>query len=109
MFIQWYEITGTSGGSLWILTSNLFLTLFIINHQSGKTSSRVFLIIWLSVIIIPTGFSIYRFLTIRENNYNTTEVLVIQPNIDPYTEKFRIPFKDQLKKVINHGRRCGFK
>ena len=100
MFIQWYEITGTSGGSLWILTSNVFLTLFIINHQSGKTSSKVFLIIWLSVVIIPTGSSIYRFLTIRENNYNTTEVLVIQPNIDPYTEKFRIPFEDQLKKVL---------
>ena len=101
LFIQWYEITGTSGGSLWILTSNIILTLLIINHQSGNKRSKIFLIIWLSVIIIPSGYSIYRYLTISENNYNTTEVLVIQPNIDPYTEKFRIPFRDQLKKVIS--------
>jgi apolipoprotein N-acyltransferase len=100
MFIQWYEITGTSGGSLWILTSNVILTLFIINYLSGKTCSKFFLYIWLSVIIIPSGYSIYRYHTIKENNSDPTEVLVIQPNIDPYTEKFRIPFEDQLKKVI---------
>ncbi len=100
MFIQWYEITGTSGGSLWILTSNVILTLYIINNMSGKTNSKLILIIWLSIIIVPSGSSIYRYLTIRENKLNPTEVLVIQPNIDPYTEKFRIPFDDQLKKVI---------
>ena len=29
MFIQWYEVTGTAGGTLWILISNLSLTLFL--------------------------------------------------------------------------------
>src|SRR5450759_4769885 len=33
LFIQWYEVTGTSGGSLWILCSNLFFTIFLVNSM----------------------------------------------------------------------------
>jgi apolipoprotein N-acyltransferase len=100
LFIQWYETTGTAGGSLWILSSNLFLTIFLINSLTKKSSNSVYLIIWLIIIILPSGISVYRYFTINQNNKNATEVVIIQPNTDPYTEKFTIPFEDQLKKVI---------
>ena len=32
LFIQWYDITGTSGGTLWILCSNIILSVFLINY-----------------------------------------------------------------------------
>ena len=100
MFIQWYEATGTAGGSLWILCSNLFLTLFLVNSPARKMSNRFFLVIWLSVIIIPSAISITRYFTIKQTEKGATEVIIIQPNTDPYTEKFTIPFEVQLKKVI---------
>jgi apolipoprotein N-acyltransferase len=100
LFIQWYEVTGTAGGSLWILCSNLFLTIFLVNSLTKKRMNELYLIIWLSIIIIPSAISIYRYHTIKHSNRNLSEVVVIQPNIDPYTEKFTIPFQDQLKKVI---------
>ena len=100
MFIQWYELTGTAGGSLWILCSNLFLTLFLINFNKNKRRSRIFMAIWLFVITIPAAISITRFYTIEQNANSTGEVLIIQPNFDPYTEKFDIPFNEQLKRVI---------
>jgi apolipoprotein N-acyltransferase len=43
---------------------------------------------------------VYRYHTIEQNQKNGSEVVIIQPNTDPYTEKFTIPFEDQLKKVI---------
>jgi apolipoprotein N-acyltransferase len=98
-FVQWYEITGTSGGSLWILSSNLFLSIFLVNSVKRK-KNRFFLWIWLSIIIIPSAISITRYLTIKQNLNNPDEVIIIQPNIDPYTQKFVIPFEDQLSKVI---------
>jgi apolipoprotein N-acyltransferase len=58
------------------------------------------LLIWLSIIIIPSVFSIIRYNTIKQNEDNIAEVVIIQPDIDPYTQKFIIPFEDQLKKVI---------
>jgi apolipoprotein N-acyltransferase len=104
LFVQWYEVTGTAGGSLWILLSNLFLTVLVINSISKKHKPLFFLFIWLSVILIPSAVSIIRYLTIKQNSKNGSEVVIIQPNTDPYTEKFTIPFEEQLQKVINQAR-----
>lgn len=99
-FIQWYEVTGTAGGSIWILFSNLFLALFLVNSLKPKGRSVIYLTIWLLAIILPSAVSITRYLTIKQNTKDGEEVLIVQPNIDPYTEKFTIPFDDQLRKVI---------
>jgi apolipoprotein N-acyltransferase len=99
LFTQWYEITGTGGGSLWILVSNICLTIFLINSMSGKKQSTHYLLIWLLVVLVPATLSIYRYKTITSNN-NNSEVVIVQPNTDPYTEKFTIPFEEQLNKVI---------
>ena len=100
MFVQWYELTGTAGGTLWILLSNLFLSLFIVNHLAGEKRSGLFLVIWLSVVLIPAGISLTRYYTIKSEGTTASEVLIIQPNTDPYTEKFTVPFEVQLQKVI---------
>ncbi len=100
MFVQWYELTGTAGGTLWILLSNLFLSLFIVKHFAGVKRSRTFLVIWLAVVLIPAGISLTRYHTIKPSGLAASEVLIIQPNTDPYTEKFTVPFEAQLQKVI---------
>ena len=55
LFVQWYEITGTAGGSLWILCSNLFLTIFLVNSLTKKQKNTFYLVIWLAIIIIPSA------------------------------------------------------
>jgi apolipoprotein N-acyltransferase len=100
IFIQWYEVTGTAGGTLWILCSNLFLTIILVNSFSANRRNRYVLIVWLSVIILPAVISITRYYTIMQSEAKSSEVVIIQPNADPYTEKFTIPFVEQLKKVI---------
>ncbi len=101
LFIQWYEMTGTGGGSLWILSSNIFLTIFLVNTITKKKKNFLYLIVWLTIIIIPSAFSIYRYNTIIPNNKNGSEIVIVQPNTDPYTEKFTIPFEVQLAKVMD--------
>ncbi len=100
LFIQWYDITGTAGGTLWILLSNLVLSAFFVKYTSGEKRSVNWLLLWLTIIIIPSVYSVYRFNSIRENDENANEVVIIQPNIDPYVDKFRIPFGRQLRKVL---------
>ena len=48
-FIQWYEYTGTLGGSLWILLANIFLFQFVNNKSKYLLFSLV--------IAIPILFS----------------------------------------------------
>jgi len=84
VFIQWYEITGAAGGSLWILLSNLLLFLFL-SASLNERKNRLFLFaIWISVIIIPVTISLTRFNNIKPSRGNESEVFIIQPNVDPF-------------------------
>jgi apolipoprotein N-acyltransferase len=100
LFIQWYEVTGTAGGTLWILSSNLLLSVFIIRSPNSFRMSRHWLFIWILIIVMPSVLSVSRYLTIKSDSLKSSEIVIVQPNFDPYKEKFRIPFEEQLKKVI---------
>jgi apolipoprotein N-acyltransferase len=93
--IQWYEFTGVLGGSLWIWIVNIFLFLFLIRKRF------IFLIGALLALIVPILFSLWSY-----NNYEEKgrgiEIVVVQPNIEPYHEKFPdgkkfIPYEQQLE------------
>lgn len=101
-FIQWYEVTGTAGGTLWILLSNLFLFRFLIRLPL-KNGKRVFmhLSVWLIIIFVPTILSLVRYRTINPTSGHEEDVVIVQPNFDPYQEKFTIPFEKQLEKIIS--------
>jgi apolipoprotein N-acyltransferase len=104
MFVQWYELTGTGGGTLWILSSNLFLTLYLVSYLGEEKRSGIFLAIWMCIVLLPAGISMTRYFTIKTSAGTPSEVVIIQPDTDPYTEKFSIPFEAQLQKVISMAR-----
>jgi apolipoprotein N-acyltransferase len=89
LFIQWYEYTGTFGGTFWILLVNVlgfnlikhFIQHRTLNNKIIQTS------ILAGVILIPVIFSLIRFGTYKEK-HDPKEIVVLQPNIDPYGAKF---------------------
>ena len=100
MFIQWYEVTGAAGGTLWILCSNLVLSAYLANSLLTKKVNNVYLWIWLAIIIIPSAISINRYFSIQPVNTGAKEVVILQPDVDPYTEKFNVPFPQQWDKAM---------
>ncbi len=100
--IQWYEVTGTAGGTLWILLSNLFLFRLLVSLP-GKNRKRflVQLSVWLIIILVPPIISIARYMTINPASGNKEEVVIVQPDFDPYEEKFTLPFEKQLEQIIS--------
>ncbi len=100
--IQWYEVTGTAGGTFWILLSNLFL-FRLLNSMPVKNRKRLFvhLSVWLIIIFVPTIQSLIRYSTINPSTGYEEEVVIVQPNFDPYEEKFTLPFEKQLEKIIS--------
>jgi apolipoprotein N-acyltransferase len=105
-WIQWYEWTGVFGGTLWVLLGNLafYLALF----RSGALQrgfipwrSLTYTVLW---ILLPIAFSYYRYVTYEEKGA-LHEMVVLQPNIDPYAEKFEegerfIPYEEQVRMFI---------
>jgi apolipoprotein N-acyltransferase len=103
IFIQWYEITGTSGGTLWILLSNITLSAVLINSDSKDKNRLILLILWILILLTPSLLSIRRFYNIKPGSGKESEIVIIQPNFDPFTNKFTIPFEKQLRKAISLG------
>ncbi|MEW6773299.1 MAG: apolipoprotein N-acyltransferase [Bacteroidota bacterium] len=87
--IQWYEITGTSGGTLWILVVNIIIANNILSEKTDKFFIRKLATVLLLPIIISLSIYFYR----SKENYSSSHqlnVLVVQPNVDPYNDKFYI-------------------
>lgn len=101
LFIQWYDITGVAGGSLWILISNIFLTLFLLNRSRKKRAALTYASLWLMITAVPAAFSVSEYSRPEESKEGQgSEIVIVQPNFDPYTEKFSIPFEQQLDTAL---------
>ncbi|HSZ72615.1 MAG TPA: apolipoprotein N-acyltransferase [Cytophagaceae bacterium] len=85
--VQWYEYTGVLGGSFWILTTNVLVFLCYSCYVKKQPRHKALFYLTLSVALIPVLFSFLRYLTYKEEGKGK-EVVVIQPNIDPYTQKY---------------------
>lgn len=100
-FIQWYDITGVAGGTLWILLFNLALYFFFSTLKTGRPGLLKRLLILLLLFIIPSGYSLLKYFKTYTPS-GSTEILIVQPNIDPYTEKFSSPsFERQLDRMLS--------
>lgn len=100
--IQWYEFTGVLGGSLWILVTNLLVFSIYKNYKEKKKISKYLIYICL-VVIIPVIISVIIFYNYQETE-NSRDVLIIQPNIDPNTEKFdKLTVEQQLERMFTQA------
>ncbi|MDT8308475.1 MAG: apolipoprotein N-acyltransferase, partial [Bacteroidales bacterium] len=100
-WIQWYEYTGILGGTIWILSSNIFV-LFVIKDIVYKRSPlpKEKIIVLLSVVIVPLTITMLIFY-----NYKTEgegiNIIVVQPNNDPYTEQYHISPDKAIDNMMN--------
>ncbi|MGB8190312.1 MAG: apolipoprotein N-acyltransferase [Chitinophagaceae bacterium] len=84
-WVQWYEYSGTSGGSLWILMTNIVLFLVIINQLKKRKLNVRLTSLLLGLLIFPFLLSVYikgQRSVFKERTPNN--IVVVQPNIDPY-------------------------
>ncbi|WP_426489741.1 apolipoprotein N-acyltransferase [Hymenobacter sp. 102] len=112
-WVQWYEYTGFLGGSLWMWVVNLLVFFAFRDYRAasrpgGLPLSRVQLqrlvLLPLLAVLLPIGLS--KFIESRyQEKGETAEVLVVQPNIDPYNEKFEggsrfVSYDEQLTRLL---------
>ncbi len=101
-WIQWYEYTGTFGGSLWILIVNVVVFNIIRKVLATKCvkQSGVAIISLLVLILMPIVYSNYVYNSYTEEE-NPLEIVVVQPNIDPYVEQYSLSFDSIINRNLN--------
>jgi len=122
-WVQWYEYTGFLGGSVWVWAVNLLFFSWLIKNEKLKIKNALtvgagtrnaptssFLIfnsqflIPLLAIAVPILLSYIIGASYQEKG-PTAEVVVVQPNFDPYVEKFEggakfVPYDEQLTRLL---------
>lgn len=100
--IQWYEYTGVYGGTLWILLSNIlaFEIWRAIRLGADKRKISILYISEATLVLIPVIISLIIYFGYTEKS-NPANVVVVQPNIDPYEKFGKLPPADQIEKMID--------
>lgn len=101
-WVQWYEYTGIFGGTFWILVCNIlgYNLLQLIIKAGLRKRSKTPVIIFLSALFLPLLLSWWIYYTYTETR-DGVDVVIVQPNIDPYTEQYSLPPDEVMKKMID--------
>lgn len=94
--IQWYDTIGATGGSFWILLINVFAFYTLRIWQAGRIRKNLVknISILTVIIVLPLLISIYKYNSYQEKPVGEVTTLLLQPKLDPYTEKYS---KDSLQ------------
>lgn len=92
--VQWYEYTGVFGGSLWVLLTNVLIYNAVISRDA-----RQFIAAGLT-FIVPLIVSLIMFWSYKHPEGERATVTIVQPNIDPYNEKFVVVQSVQNERML---------
>ncbi|MEC5157826.1 apolipoprotein N-acyltransferase [Chryseobacterium sp. MP_3.2] len=93
--IQWYDTLGATGGSFWILLINVYVFYTIRIYEAGRKRKSLItnIAVLAAFIFIPMGISLLKYNNFEEKPIGQVNVLMLQPDLDPYNEKYS---KDSL-------------
>lgn len=99
-FVQWYEYTGVYGGTLWVLVSNILIFEGIKAYRDSQTLTfKKLSAAWMLWFFVPAAYSGYTYHHFQEVE-SPANVVVVQPNIDPYAKYGSMPASAQLQQLI---------
>jgi len=107
--VQWYEYTGVYGGTLWIWACNITLFLACRKNLALPQQKDVFsspFVAFASFVVIPMVLSLIRYFSYEEPQ-NPSNVVVVQPNVDPYEKFTNLTVAEQVANLVKLSRTQG--
>jgi apolipoprotein N-acyltransferase len=98
-WIQWYEYTGSFGGTLWIWVVNIALYTALKKFQPNR--NYIAFVKPLLLIALPLLLSAIILNQFEEEKTTSLSVTVVQPNIDPYDEKYNLTHQDLYRNLLS--------
>ncbi len=105
-WVQWYEWTGTFGGTLWLLLFNAWVWQGWRHWRQGQPFGKWRLLRLALVGVVPLALSWWRYEQLTGERGRPVEVVVVQPNFEPHYEKFAVSATAQLQRFLKLSRRA---
>lgn len=101
--VQWYDVTGVLGGSLWILIVNAIIFEAIKKYKT-EANYRGQLVRLGAAILVPVIYSLVVYFTYNERG-EALEAVVVQPNFEPHYQEPNTPESTILTQNLGLARR----
>ena len=101
--VQWYEYTGILGGSLWVWIVNLLVYEAWRKFRACRCAGAFALPVVIALTPLVVSWAMYARYQEAERPVTVT---VVQPNLDPYEEKFVLPQWDQARLILSLAERA---
>lgn len=100
--IQWYDTLGATGGSFWILLINISIFYTIRIWEAGRKRKSLIINASLVTVLIglPMIISIIKYNQFEEKPIGEVNVLLLQPDLNPYGEKYSKDSITILKELL---------
>lgn len=99
--VQWYEFTGIFGGTLWVLLCNILVYRFVCQRTAARGAAAA------AAVAVPLLLSALLWIVRADEGAggaegrSTAEITVVQPDVDPYGEKFSVSQSEQTKLLLS--------
>ena len=100
--VQWYEYTGVYGGTYWVLMSNILVFETYLAFKARDTQKRKYWLAGRSIahVVLPVIVSVLIYFNYSEES-NPANIVVVQPNIDPYEKYGSLNTAAQIERLIH--------
>lgn len=98
-WVQWYEYTGSFGGTLWVWAVNI--AWYYALKQYTNTKKKIHFLKPILLIGAPLILSYVVLNQFTAEPNDTLTVTVVQPNIDPYTEKYDLTSEEIYRNLLS--------
>ena len=101
--IQWYDTLGATGGSFWILLINVYVFYTVRIFEAGRKRKPLIInsVVVLLGIALPIIISLIKYSSFDEKPSGQVNVLLLQPELDPYNEKYQKDSIQILTEMLN--------
>lgn len=102
--IQWFEFTGSTSATPWIIMINILVFILLSEYiRSKNIRKRIFELIVLGFIIgFPITLSLILFQNQNQDTSEPYDIVVLQPNIDPYNNPYTDLSNEKQLEIILH-------
>ena len=101
-WVQWYEYTGIGGGTLLIVLTNIFLYECILEIRKPAAERKLTkpLIALTTLVTFVVGYAFYFQNRAVTKATQTLEVVIVQPNINPYSKFTTDSMAAQIERLV---------
>ncbi len=101
--VQWYEYTGVFGGTVYVLLSNILVFLALKIYLETGRLVRPVVINLILLLVLNTALLSASAITYHnyEDHGTPQEVVLVQPNLDPYSEQYEIEPREVIYRILD--------